>query len=258
MHLTADFYKDAQACIEQVVRDFRPQILDNYGKVNYEIKDDHTPVTELDRQLEIKLREALAKFDPTIGFEGEEFGKEGSPDTFWLIDPIDGTESFLRGIPFCRNVVTLVDNNRAVFAFVYKTITDDLFVASEGNGAFKNGLPVSVSSRPIERCWIDLAAKQLHDSASILEALSGVVGGFKIIGDFTLAIESKVDAMLLHRAGGGPWDYAPRALLFKEAGGRTENLDSSDYNFRNNNALFAPPQIFDQLKSVINGAVNEH
>jgi fructose-1,6-bisphosphatase/inositol monophosphatase family enzyme len=256
MQPTADFFAAAQACIEKVVREYRPTLLENHGRIDPSLKPDATPVTEFDKELEQKLRDALTTFDGSIGFEGEELGKSGNEDTFWLIDPIDGTESFVRGLPFVRNVVTLIHNNQPVFALVYRPIADVLFVASEGNGTFKNGAPVHVSNRPLIRTWMDISAPPtIPGSIALLEALKPHINGFRIIGEFTYITEGKVDAQLLYKSGGGPWDYAPRALLFKEAGGKVANLGTEKYDFRNNDVLMANPAVFDELMGIITSAI---
>jgi myo-inositol-1(or 4)-monophosphatase len=258
MQPTADFFAQAQACIEKVLRDYGSIILAAHGKIDPSIKLDATPVTEFDKELEQKLRDALTAFDSSIGFEGEELGKSGNQDTFWLIDPIDGTESFVRGLPFVRNIVTLIQNNQPVFALVYRPIADELFVASEGNGTLKNGVPVHVSNRPLDRTLIDISAPPtIPCSVALLEALKPHINGFRIMGEFTYVTEGKVDAQLLYKAGGGPWDYAPRALLFKEAGGRVANLGTNTYDFRNNNVLMANEQVFDELMSIIDSSLTK-
>ncbi len=252
MQQTADFYAAAQVCIEKVVRQYRPKILDAYGNIDPSIKPDATPVTLYDQELEQLLRDALTTFDPSIGFEGEELGKSGNEDTFWLIDPIDGTENFVRGLPFVRNMVTLIAGGQPVFAFVYRPITDELFVASDGHGTLKDGKPVSVSQRPLGRTWLDISAPPLQQGFnSIMNAVTPHINGFRVIGEFTYVVEGKVDAQLLYTSGGGPWDYAPRALLFKEAGGRVANLGSDTYDFRNNNVLMANTLVFDDLMKII-------
>ncbi len=252
MQPTADFYRDAQACIERVVRAYRPKILQNHGKIDPAIKSDATPVTEFDRELEQLLRQALATFDSGIGFEGEEFGKAGNEETFWLIDPIDGTENFVRGLPFVRNMVTLIHDNRPVSTFIYKPITDELFTASEGSGAFKNAQTIHVSNRPLTRAWIELSSplKSL-EAVAVVQTLKPCMTGFRTIGEFTYVAEGQLDGMLVYQAGGGPWDYAPRALLVQEAGGKVANIGSESYDFRNNDVLMANPIIFDEVMQTI-------
>jgi fructose-1,6-bisphosphatase/inositol monophosphatase family enzyme len=259
MQQTADFFTAAQACIEKVVRDYRTTILEAHGKIDPSIKPDATPVTEFDKELEQKLRDALTAFDSSIGFEGEELGKSGNDNTFWLIDPIDGTESFVRGLPFVRNIVTLISNNKPVFTLVYRPIADELFIASEGNGATKNGIALQVSPRSLERTWIDISAPvTAPGSDALLKTLKPYINGFRIMGEFTYVVEGKVDAHLLYKAGGGPWDYAPRALLFKEAGGKVANLGTDTYDFRNNNVLMANEVVFNELMDLITQSLQNH
>lgn len=257
MQPTADFFAAAQACIEQVVRDYQPTILEAHGKIDPSIKPDATPVTEFDKELEQKLRDALTSFDSSIGFEGEELGKSGNEQTFWLIDPIDGTESFVRGLPFVRNIVTLIDNNQPVFALVYRPITNELIVASKGNGAFNNGNPIHVSNRQMKRAWVDLSAPLTSDGAvAIVRAIRPHINGFRTIGEFTYVAQGQVDGQLIYESGGGPWDYAPRALLVQEAGGRVSNIGTDTYDFRNNNVLLANPLIFDDLMEIITTTIS--
>lgn len=256
MQPTADFYKAAQACIEQVVRAYRPKILEAHGKIDPSIKPDATPVTVFDKELEQLLRDALTAFDSSIGIEGEEFGISGNRDTFWLIDPIDGTENFVRGLPFVRNMVTLINSNRPVFTLVYRPIADELFIASEGNGSFKDGQPVHVSNRQLSRAWIELSTPlATKESVAIVQAIKPQVNGYRTIGEFTYVAEGRLDGLLVYNSGGGPWDYAPRALLVSEAGGKVANIGSDTYDFRNNNVLMANPVIFDDLMNIITTAV---
>jgi len=252
MKPTADFFVQAQQCLESVVRPYRRQILAAHGNVEAEIKADSTPVTALDTELEHLMRKALAQFDGSIGFEGEELGKSGSEETFWLLDPIDGTESFIRGLPFVRNMATLIDNGQPVFAFVYNPIKDELFTASENSGAFKNGQPIRVSQRPIDRAWIEISAP--IQKPAVMKAILAVrehVNAVSMVREFTMVAEGKLDGQLMYKSGGGPWDYAPRALLAKEAGGKVSNIGSDGYDFRNNDILIANPIIFDGLMQVI-------
>lgn len=139
MNFTADFLTQAQAVIEQVFHSGRETLVKASGNIDFESKNDDTPVTQLDRDMETKIRKALKTFNPNIGLEGEELGKEGNANTFWLIDPIDGTKNFIRGLPEYRNIVTLVDGGRPYFVVIYKPATNDLFTATLGEGAFLNG-----------------------------------------------------------------------------------------------------------------------
>ncbi len=256
MKPTAEFYAEAEARIMRVLLAYKPKLLAAYGTVDPEIKDDATPVTQLDKELETLLRDELQQFDPAIGLEGEEHGKQGNNDTFWLIDPIDGTESFVRGLPFVRNMITLIDGGEPVFALIYKPISDELYTAHAGGGTLMNGQPQRVSNRPLSRAWIELSVPLQETSVfPLVQAVRNVTNGYRTYGDFTYVASGKVDGLLVYKSGGGPWDYAPRALLVREAGGRVANLGSTTYDYRNSNMLATNPVIFDDLMNVISATL---
>lgn len=259
MKFTGDFYAQAQQCLESVVRPYRRQILAAHGDVSTEYKADTTPVTALDTELEHMMRNALSRFDSSIGFIGEELGSSGNADTFWLVDPIDGTESFIRGLPSVRNMATLIDGGQPVFTFVYKPITDELFIASEGGGAFKNGELIHSSQRPLDRCWMEFAGRlQEPDVYRVFQAARGLVGGVSISHDFTAVAEGKVDCHLIYKHGAADWDYAPRALLISEAGAKVTNIGSDKYDYKNSDTLMANRAIFDELMQTIVAAAGKN
>lgn len=80
-------------------RSLRPMIMTSYGKVDHIVKANSTPVTEIDTALETHMKNLLLEQFPGIGFHGEEHGRSGSTETYWLIDPLDGTENYIRGRP---------------------------------------------------------------------------------------------------------------------------------------------------------------
>lgn len=256
MDFTNDFFIQAQGCIERVFRAKRERIHELHGKAKAEFKPDHTVVTELDKQLEQELKEALTKFDQKIGFEGEEFGVEGSRDTYWLIDPIDGTESFVRGMPYVRNVATLVDKNEAVFTVIYRPLSDEVFVAGKGEGSYRNGQQIRISDRPLDRAWIEF--NQSYETSAVdalCSALRPKIGGFVIMREFVHVAQGQSDGLLMYESGAGPWDFAPRALIIEEAGGRVANIGSDKFDFRKDNILATNPVIFDELMETVSEAV---
>ncbi len=252
MKFTDDYLKQAKKVIFGVYKDVQPDLLKYFGKVEHTLKKDKSVVTELDLEVETKLRQALLKFDPAVGILGEELGQEGSEQTRWLIDPIDGTEGFIRGIPVSRNMVTLVDNGEPVFTLIYKFVTDELYEASKGGGAYLNGQRLQVSQRPLERAWLEVSVNLADPTA--LKAFLEVrkqVAGYVIFRDFTALAEGKIEGGIWWQTEGGPWDYAPRGLLFGEAGAKVVNIGSDHFDYREGSYLAAAPQIFDRLNNVI-------
>ena len=109
-----------------------------------ELKSDGSPVTVADRDAEGKARAFIEEFFPGDGILGEEFGVS-RPDAprRWLIDPIDGTASFIRGVPLWGSLVAVVEVERVVAGAAYFPVIGDILTASPGHGCFRNGYACS-------------------------------------------------------------------------------------------------------------------
>lgn len=105
-------------------------------------------VTEVDKKVERFLRDRILKKFPHHGFIGEEDGSSGNTEqNCWVIDPIDGTTSFIQGLPGFAVSIAYRENGVTVAGVVFAPVLDQLFSAARGEGAFLNGIPVTVSSR---------------------------------------------------------------------------------------------------------------
>ncbi|HSX53317.1 MAG TPA: inositol monophosphatase [Patescibacteria group bacterium] len=248
MGITEDYLKQAEKLLFSVFKDERPQLLSAFGNAEHDLKEDNTVVTKMDKNMEKSIRTVLRKFDRGVGIEGEELGIEGSRKTFWLVDPIDGTEAFIRGLPDPRNMATLIDNGEPVFCIVYKFVTDELFIARKGKGATRNGQPIQVSDRPLNRSWIEYGTDLMDPkSAKRYLALRPHVNTYTIMKDFTPIAIGGYEGGIWDQHNGGPWDYAPRALLIKEAGGVVANVGSDKYDYKIINLIATNARIFDEL-----------
>lgn len=109
-------------------------------------KEDMSPVTIADREIEELFRnEVLRKF-PGHGVFGEEFGEiKGSSPYYWVIDPIDGTKSFIHGAPLFCTLIALMKGDEPVFGAIHNPILDDL-VLGDGTSAYHNGAKISLRS----------------------------------------------------------------------------------------------------------------
>jgi histidinol phosphatase-like enzyme (inositol monophosphatase family) len=108
--------------------------------VAVETKADDTPVTRADKEAELLLRELIETHHPTHSILGEEHGSVSrDPDWQWIVDPIDGTKSFIRGVPLYATLVGLEHRGRPVVGAVALPATGELFVAALGEGCWWNG-----------------------------------------------------------------------------------------------------------------------
>jgi len=114
--------------------------------VKAEKKADHTPVTEADRGAEKMIREAISKAFPTHGILGEEFGETNAGAAIrWVLDPIDGTKAFVRGLPTYSVLIGVEIDNKPRAGAAYLPAMDEMVTAAEGLGATVNGRPCKTS-----------------------------------------------------------------------------------------------------------------
>lgn len=253
---TFDFLSAADKRIRALLQELRPQLLEAHGAIEHNLKDDKTAVTEMDVMVEERLREALRELDPSIAFSGEETGVDYDRKTFWLVDPIDGTEPFIRGLPFSSNMITLIDNGQPVMSIIYIFTLDEYYLAIEGKGATRNGHPIHVSNRPLNRAFVVAGGGfsrgglmttygRLRQKVAALPQTNA--SGFEL----SAIARGAFDGRIMWHASGKAWDFAPGCLLVKEAGGHVENIGAPGWDFRNLQVLAANPVIFDELMEFI-------
>ena len=220
-----------------------------HGGFEVTIKPDRTPVTQADREAEQAAKAVLRRAFPTHGFLGEEFGAEGSTAVRWIIDPIDGTKNFVRHIPVWAVLIALEEAGEVTTGVVLNPVTDELYWARRGEGAFRNGerIRVSAGSRLAD-------ATLLHSGLNLLRA-GGAWDGFVRLVDATarqrgfgdyygygLVAEGKAEVYV--EVDLKPWDVAPVKILVEEAGGRL-----TDFTGR--------PDIYDGSVVASNGLLHE-
>lgn len=141
--LSKDYIDESLWMARDYFRSRRLELMNAWrsGSMQVDFKADNSPFTELDRDVEQGFKDQLRTFDRSIGFIGEEYGREGSTTTCWLVDPIDGTRSFVNGEEGWTNMATLVHDRRAVAAVIYNPVADEMYTAT-AEGAFLNGEPL--------------------------------------------------------------------------------------------------------------------
>ena len=199
-----------------------------------ERKPDLTPVTDADRAIEQALRERVAARRPNESVFGEEF--RGPEDGVrWIVDPIDGTKNFVRGIPVWATLIALARDEELVLGVVSAPALGRRWWAARGEGAFCNGTPIRVSG-----------VAQLADAAvsaalaSDLAPVEDVAWHARGLGDFwqhVLVAEGALDAAIDYPLK--LWDYAAVVPIVEEAGGRTGFMPTGQF-FSSNGLLHLP------------------
>jgi histidinol-phosphatase len=188
-----------------------------------ETKPDLTPVSEADRAAEQTVRKLVADSGRGEGVFGEEFGDDGG-DARWIVDPVDGTTSYVRGVPIWATLIALERDGLVDVGLVSAPALRRRWWALRGGGAFVNG----------ERCRVSAIARVENSAVSTTSARNMPEGWHAVVevawsnrglGDFwqhCLVAEGALDVgcdAMLHL-----WDYAAVQLVVEEAGGRTSTF----------------------------------
>lgn len=254
--------QNALDVVRSAVGEAGRELLKHYGTVTAHEKA-HTGdavadiVTKLDGQTETFLEGKLRAFNPSFGFVGEEFGAQRKVSTSWLVDPIDGTSYFVRGLPYCTIMVALIDNEEPVLSVIYNIATGDMYWAMRGHGAFVNDTPIRVSDRSLKQGLVSFESRletstDLEKYMAVRSQTGGMVSMMCSGYEFAMVASGKQDGKVMYKSYGYDWDYAPGALLVKEAGGIVANIGKSDYDYKNHDFIAANPVIYKQLTEAQN------
>jgi myo-inositol-1(or 4)-monophosphatase len=228
----------------------RTEIMPRFRSVAVETKDDGTPVTEADRAAEQTIRRHLSEAFPQFGILGEEYGNEGSLEgPRWIIDPIDGTIAFSRGIPLFSTLIALAIDGEPVMGLIDLPALDERYVGWKGGGCWRNGAPTRVSTETdLERAIISHGDPYAFDDFGERPAFERMAREIPMLRGYTdafghsLVLGGGVGAMVdldLHR-----WDVAATQLLVPEAGGRCINLPERGGK---HGMVLGSPSLVDQL-----------
>ena len=198
---------------------------------------------EIDRSTEKLIRTSLKESD--ISILGEEYGGKSSDGLVWVIDPIDGTANYFRGLDQCCISIALMDGNQALLGIVYNFNTNELFHAQHEQGAFLNDLPISVSNiAEKNKASLTTGFPASESIKSSLDFLDDMKEWKKIrmFGSAALSCayiaSGRCDAYI--EKGVYLWDFAAGICLVNEAGGRVQfsKIDSERYSVKfDNNCL---------------------
>jgi histidinol-phosphatase len=190
-----------------------------------ERKPDLTPVTEADLAVEAELRRLLAGARPGDAILGEERGASAGGPRRWLLDPIDGTRNFSRGIPVWATLVALEEAGSVLLGVVSAPALGRRWWAERSAGSFADGERVRVSTvARVEDAVLSFALdRPVADRAERAWHVRGCGGFWAHMLVAEGAVEAAVDAV-----GVAPWDVAAVKVIVEEAGGRFSDFSGSD------------------------------
>lgn len=194
-------------------------------------------VTRADRKAEDVVRDELKKARPQWGFLLEEAGEIPGKDGqhVWVVDPIDGTTNFIHGIPHFAVSIGLTRNGEPVAGVVYNPITDELFAAERGGGAYLNDRRIRVSGRrdihdAVIACGMPHRARGNHaefraELAQVQAKASGIRRAGTASLDLAWVAAGRLDGYW--ERGLKPWDICAGIVLVREAGGFVADIDGA-------------------------------
>lgn len=193
-------------------------------------KGDGSPVTQADRAAERFLREELGKRFPNDAIQGEEEAdRPGTSGRTWIIDPIDGTKAFTRGVPLYSNLLALVDEAGPAIGVIHLPALGQTVYAARGRGCFHNGAVARVSSKAdVEGCYLSTSGAEGLTGRQF-DAIRRRGVHLRTWGDgygYALVATGRVDAMIDPVIA--PWDVAAMPVILREAGGRFSDLTGEE------------------------------
>ncbi|HEY9714167.1 MAG TPA: inositol monophosphatase family protein [Chroococcales cyanobacterium] len=209
--------------------------------VKPDTKDDGTPVTIADRECERSIRQALAMRFPDDAILGEEEGespgsqagekgdRQSGSQRKWILDPIDGTYGYARGVPIFATLLALEVDGEVVLGVVSNPAAGDTYWAEKGSGAFKNGERIYVSQiGKVEESQLNFGGLNRILKLGYWKGFTKLVEDTcrqRGMGDylgFAQVFEGVADAHI--EVGVKPWDLAPMKIIVEEAGGAYSDL----------------------------------
>lgn len=223
--------------------------------VQSELKADLTPVTAADRGAEECIKQIISKEFPNhtfFGEEGEKTDLSGHKGYTWIIDPIDGTKSYIRGNPLFGTQLALMHDGELALGVSNVPLMNELLYAEKGGGAYLNGKRVNVSKiGTVEDSYMSHGSLKYfirRGSINQLLDLSQRVKLARGIGDcwgYHLVAEGKVEIMA--EADIKLWDIAAAVVIIEEAGGKVTELDGKPISPSTSSVLASNGAVHDEL-----------
>ena len=253
--------------MERAARKAGRNLVRDFGEVEQlqvSVKGPSDFVSTADLGAERTLRAELEKARPGYSFLLEEGGavQGKDPDHCWIIDPLDGTTNFLHSIPHFAISMALAHKDELLAAMVFNPVTDELYYAEKGRGAFLNDRRLRVSGRrdmgeALIGTGIPFRGRGDHPAyLKLLEATIAQTAGVRRAGaaalDLAYVAAGRLDGFF--ELGLNKWDIAAGILLIKEAGGFVGDLDGGPDALATGNIVAGNAKLFEPLGALLRQA----
>lgn len=223
----------------ELVKQAKPFIQNRDMADHIKVKGPADYVTQVDTNVQKFLSEKLYELAPQIQFLGEEEGLHAmSSDTFWILDPVDGTTNLIHDYQHSTVSLGLYEKGEIVMGVIYDPFREEVFHAEKGKGSFRNGEPIHVASAgTLEETIIAIGTapyqKELaHENFQRFERIFMKCQDIRRTGSAAMDLAYTACGRIggFFEARLQPWDFAAGMLLVEEAGGRITRFDGSAVN----------------------------
>lgn len=243
----------------QAAQDAGAFLKDNFGKVKeVEVKRDASLATNVDRSAEQIIVGRIRTAFPTHNIMAEE-GGESLRDAgyWWIIDPLDGTHNFIRGMEAFGVSVGVVNGDEFIAGVIYMPMSGELYAAEKGSGAYKNNNRIFVSkTADISRAFLSFDSTMRNvpdDYFAILRRVGKSVFSVRMTGSSVRVLsylaEGKLDGTV--EFFDHPWDFAGGVTILREAGGVLRGLDSGELKPRSTGYIGSNGLLQDALEKIV-------
>lgn len=248
--------KAARKAGRSLVKDFR-----EVENLQVSVKGAGDFVSKADFEAERIIKEELRSARPSYGWLGEETGADAGEDPTrrWLVDPLDGTNNYLHGLPHWAVSIALEHKGEIVAAVVFDAAKDEMFTAERGDGAFLNDRRIRVSGRrhlgdAIFATGVPHSGRgSLPASIRDLSRLMPICSGMRQWGaaalDLAYVASGRFDGYWERAVK--PWDVAAGILLVKEAGGFVEAINPQESALESGKLIASNTQLFEPFSEII-------
>ncbi len=229
----------------------------NYFKKTVDVisKEDDSPVTIADRETEQILRKEIQKRFPDHGIIGEEYGRTNQDSNIqWVLDPIDGTKSFIHGVPFYTTLVGIMIDNEPVVGVIHAPALDELCAAAIGYGATLNGTPCRVRNtqnledatllvteiRRFQECGLEPQFQELMAKTKLHRTWGDAYGHMMVAAG---RADIMFDPVL------NIWDVAALLPVLKESGGIFSDINGEE-TIHSGNGFSTNKALYPQVKAI--------
>ena len=259
MNLTENFSKELVTAID--ASNAAARLIRSYfkGNFNVDIKEDMTPVTEVDIKAENTIKDIILNAFPDYGFYGEETCRENKNSEYtWLVDPIDGTKGFVRGYPFFSTQIALMHHGEIILGVSNAPIFDEIIFAEKGKGAWMNNKQMHISNtKDIVSSTISTGNLKTIAQSENWMNLGKIVSkadrlrGYGDFYHYHLLASGKIDVVI--ESDVNILDVAALSLIIEESGGVFTDFQGKRSNLDTTSVIASNPNLYSSIKKELIG-----